>query len=90
MFGGGREQVGLRARFEGGELKVDVLAVSDFALVLPSLLRDLGVGGGERPARMKFETSRSDAIVEADRRENALLLIDRSGVSSILASSLAT
>lgn len=90
MFGGGREQGGLRARIEVGEWKAGVLALSDFALVLPSLLRDLGVGGGERPASMKCGSSRSDAIVEVDKREIALLLIDRSGVSSTLASSLAT
>ena len=89
MFGGGREQGGLRARFEVEEWKAGVLAESDFALVPRSLLRDLGVGGGERPASMKW-SSRSDAIVEVDRRESALLLIDRSGVSSTLASSLAT
>jgi hypothetical protein len=57
-------------------------------LKLPGLLRSFGVGGGERPAGVKSKFSISKAVL--DRRENILLLEDRSGEFSMLASSLAT
>lgn len=59
-------------------------------LILPGLLRGLTVGGGERPTGAKSKLSLSEAVVEVDRRENALLLGDRSSEFSRLASSLAT
>lgn len=57
-------------------------------LKLPGLLRFGVGGGGERPAGVKSKFSSSKAVV--DRRENILLLEDRSGEFSMLASSLAT
>jgi hypothetical protein len=59
-------------------------------LILPGLLRGLAVGGGERPTGAKSKLSLSEAAAEGDRRENALLLGDRSSEFSRLASSLAT
>jgi hypothetical protein len=65
------------------------LEVTDF--ILPGLPRDCVIGGGERPTDVKFKFSLSEAVVEADRRENVLLLVDRwSGEFVMLASSLAT
>ena len=58
--------------------------------ILPSLPRDFVIGGGERPIDVTSKFSLSEAVVEADRRENVLLLVDRSGEFVMLASSLAT
>jgi hypothetical protein len=59
-------------------------------LILPGLPRDVVIGGGERPTEVKSKFSLSEAVVEADRRENVLPLVDRSGEFVMLASSLAT
>ena len=88
MIDGGGERVRLRARDEDGEWKLEVLEVTDF--ILPGLPRDFVIGGGERPTDVKSKFSLSEAVVEADRRENVLLLADRSGEFVMLASSLAT
>lgn len=88
-FGGGGERGGLRAREGTGEWKAKFLGASDLVVKPPCLLRGLD-GGGERPAGIKSRFSLSEVVVEADRWENALLLVYRSGEFSMLASSLAT
>ena len=64
------------------------MEVTDFKL--PNLPRDFVIGGGERPTDVKSKFSLSEAVVEADRWENVLLLLYRSGEFVMLASSLAT
>ena len=63
------------------------MEVTDF--ILPGLRRGFVVGGGESPADVKLFCL-SEAVVEVDRRESVLLLVDRSGEFVMLASSLAT
>jgi hypothetical protein len=89
LFCGGEGGRGLRARDEAGKSEARFLTANDFAVIPPGLLRGLVVGGGERPTGIKDKSSWSEAAVEADRRENALLL-SRSDEFSMLASSLAT